>query len=82
MAVSESDCEKKMEGLSKLVTDNSEITSIMKTENMNEWQYKAYERLKKNQEKLKLYALFLKIFSEINVVTAFISTILGWFTLL
>lgn len=81
MAQSIDECKKNVDKLQKLITDNSEVESIMKTSDMNEWQFKAFARLKQYQERLKLFALILKMFSEVNVLTAFIGALLSWFSI-
>lgn len=40
-----------------------------------EWQYKAYKRLKKSQEIQKSISCFLKVFSELSVISGFIVVI-------
>ena len=75
--VSLGDCKAQMEALTKLVKANADI-EVIKGFN-NEWQVKAYNRLKKSQERQKIISLILKIATEINVFVGAVATLVSVF---
>ena len=75
--VSEESCESRMKALTKLVKANADIEVIRGFD--NEWQVKAYDRLKKSQERQKIISLVLKIATEINVVVGAVATLVSVF---
>lgn len=77
MVINESECVRKMAILEENIKRNAKTIdlnidlSVIPTIK-EEWQYKAYARLKSSQERQKILSLILKLFSEASILTGFL----------